>query len=566
PALDGLRALAVGAVLAYHLGRLRGGFLGVDLFFVISGYLITSLLLVEVRSSGRISLAGFWKRRFRRLLPALLLVLAAVVLASHAWFPAWRRNGVRVDALAALGYVGNWRFVLSKQSYFASGVGPSPLRHVWSLAIEEQFYLVWPLVVVGVVVAAGRKRLRGALTVVAGVGTVASIAWMAVLGGGSKDPSRAYYGTDTRAFTILIGVLLAVALAEAPERPRTRQWRMRRRRIMSAASVPALVAASVFVVVADNQRHWMYRGGFVAFSLLGALLVAGCVADRGWLVAVLAWRPLRWVGRVSYGIYLWSWPVQTFAEGHFGLTGWRLDAWVVGVVVGAAALSARFVERPFRTGRLFADRPDALRRMVPVAGIALTAVIVLAATAGATKEPDFLHVSDSAASAVALRPAKPPPAAITVPSTVATTVAPATVPGITAPPTVPPTTLPPSLGRPVRIMVTGDSVGWSLGWGIKDGTIANAEIDDRGLIGCGVMPQALSKWITAAEPDPQGYYVDCPEQPQAEAIGLQGRPDAVVLSAGTWEIYDQEYLGKRWRVGTKAYGDLLTELLQDRIN
>jgi hypothetical protein len=199
-------------------------------------------------------------------------------------------------------------------------------------------------------------------------------------------------------------------------------------------------------------------------------------------------------------------------------------------------------------------------------GIALTAVVVLAATAGATKEPDFLHVSDSAASAVALRPAKPPPAAITVPSTVPTTVAPPTVPGGTTPPTVPPTTLPPSLGRPVRIMVTGDSVGWSLGWGIKDGTVANAEIDDRGLIGCGVMPQALSQWITAAEPDPQAYYVDCPEQPQAEAIGLQGRPDAVVLSAGTWEVYDQEYLGKRWRVGTKAYGNLLTGLLQDRIN
>ncbi len=185
PALDGLRAVAVAAVVAFHLGRLQGGFLGVDVFFVVSGFLITRLLLGEWDEHGRIDGRAFWARRFRRLLPALLVVLAAVAVASRAWLPAWRLADIRDDALAALAYVANWRFVLSDQSYFARGIGPSPLRHTWSLAIEEQFYLLWPVLVLGALALARRRApdARRVVGAVAAVGAVASAVWMAVAAG-----------------------------------------------------------------------------------------------------------------------------------------------------------------------------------------------------------------------------------------------------------------------------------------------------------------------------------------------------------------------------------------------
>ncbi|MCU1351576.1 MAG: putative O-acetyltransferase [Acidimicrobiales bacterium] len=560
PALDGLRAVAVAAVLAYHLGRVRGGFLGVDLFFVISGYLITSLLLGEARSTGTVSLRAFWVRRFRRLLPALLLVLIAVVVAGQAWLPSWRLGGLRTDALATLGYVANWRFIASGQSYFTSGIGPTPLRHAWSLGIEEQFYVVWPILVL-LALRFGRPRVRGAVALVAGVGAAVSITWMVHLAGGGRDLSRAYYGTDSRAFTLLVGVLLAVALAPGPAR-RVANRGARLRGAAAVLGLPALVVAGVFVRVAANDARWMYRGGFVAFAMIAATLVAAATGERGPFVRLLSARPLRWVGRVSYGIYLWSWPVQIFAQTRFHLHGWRLDLAVVATTVTAAALSAALIERPIREGRLFGARSEPIRLAGPPAAVAIAAWVVIVATAGATPVPALFTVSDRRATAEALRPAsKPVPRP---PITLPTTTAVPTGPGV--PSTAPPTTLPATLGRPVQVMITGDSVGWSLGWGLNGPSIRDGVLDDRALIGCGIMPQSQSRWITAASPDPQTYYPDCDRQQEAERLGLEGRPDAVLLSVGTWEIYDQDFAGRRWNVGSRDYARLLTGLLQQRID
>src|SRR2546429_6663696 len=218
PALDGLRAFAVLSVFAYHLdaGWARGGFLGVDTFFVLSGFLITSLLVGEWARHGGISFAGFWARRARRLLPALLLVLLAVAAFAVLEAPADQLDGLRGDGLATLFYGANWRFIASGQSYFNLFTEASPLRHMWSLAIEEQFYLVWPLITfVCLRLARGRHWLLG---LVCGAGAGASVATMAVLYDPS-DPSRAYYGTDSRAHLLLIGAGLALILARwAPGR------------------------------------------------------------------------------------------------------------------------------------------------------------------------------------------------------------------------------------------------------------------------------------------------------------------------------------------------------------
>ncbi len=247
PALDGLRAVAVIAVLLFHGGvaGARGGFLGVDVFFVLSGYLITMLLLREQQATGRIALGAFWARRARRLLPALFFVLAAVAVYAAFLVEPQARLSLRLDGLATLGYVGNWRQLGAEGGYFAQGATPSPLRHTWSLSIEEQFYLVWPLVVVALLRGRRltRSRVRRVL-VVAAVAALASAVLMSVLLGG--DVSRVYYGTDTRAQSVLVGCALAalLRLRRTPAgTPGAHAGRAARPAAPPAARPPARVAA-----------------------------------------------------------------------------------------------------------------------------------------------------------------------------------------------------------------------------------------------------------------------------------------------------------------------------------
>ncbi|HEY3648105.1 MAG TPA: acyltransferase, partial [Streptosporangiaceae bacterium] len=305
PGLDGVRALAVLVVIGFHEGAsgLRGGFLGVDIFFVLSGFLITDLLIARYDRAGRLNLADFWTRRARRLLPALAVMLVVVTAAAAVIEPA-QEASLRLALLAAATYTSNWYQILHHVSYFAAisqAAAPPPFDHLWSLAIEEQFYLVWPLIVLCVIVrlAARRARVICALT-----GAAVSALVMVIQYTPGGDPSAVYYGTDTHASALLIGAALALA------------WPLRRLAAIPAAHTGRLDMAGIagLVVLAWAVGH--FSGGdpvvYPVGLLLAALAAAGLIAaaaGHGVIAALTSIQPLRWVGVRSYGIYLWHWPV-----------------------------------------------------------------------------------------------------------------------------------------------------------------------------------------------------------------------------------------------------------------
>ena len=347
PALDGLRALAVIAVLIYHAGLhwLPGGFLGVEIFFTISGYLITSLLLSEWRETGRINLGQFWLRRGRRLLPALFLVIVCSLVFAVLFLPDEVAK-LRADALASFAYVINWYLIFSQQSYFEAVGRPSLLRHLWSLAVEEQFYLIWPLIFV-LTMTRFRKR-----TVLVGVAVAAliSMALMAVLYAPGGDPSRVYYGTDTRASGILIGV--ALAFIWTPGKSQGRRIDKLPFDLIGVLAFGALLACCLLISEFDD---FLYRGGFILTALSTAVLIAAVVHPRGKrLAAVLGSSALVWIGLRSYGIYLWHWPVfmLTRPQLDVSLDGPALLAVRLGLTMALAVLSYHLLETPIRTGAL----------------------------------------------------------------------------------------------------------------------------------------------------------------------------------------------------------------------
>lgn len=348
PGLDGLRALAVIAVLLYHAGlSVSGGYLGVESFFVLSGFLITALLLAEWRQHGRIRLVAFWGRRVRRLLPALVLVLAATLTLAGIWLPEERAN-VRIDTLAALGYVMNWHLIASQQSYFDPLVRPPLLQHLWSLAIEEQFYLFWPIVFAVGMRYLRRRGLLVALVIAAG----ASAALMAARFDPGADPSRVYYGTDTRASAILLGS--ALALIWAPWR-RAATARLAAGLALDVTGLVALAALLVSYVRLFEFHPLLYRGGFLAVSVLTAIVIVACTYPRSRLLpALLGAFPLRWIGLRSYGIYLWHWPIFMVTRPFVDVPwdGWQWQVVRFAVVFGVADVSYRLVERPIRRGAL----------------------------------------------------------------------------------------------------------------------------------------------------------------------------------------------------------------------
>ena len=340
--LDGLRAIAVAAVFLYHarIDWLPGGFLGVDLFFVLSGYLITSLLLVEWEARNRIDLRRFWLRRARRLLPALVVVVLAS-LALAAIFARQDLAHTRGDALSSLLYYTNWHEIIANHSYFNLMGNPSLLQHTWSLAIEEQFYIVWPLLLVPCLVLVGRRRLP--MLIIAGIAASAALMW--ILYNPNGDPSRVYYGTDTRAFLLLMGILLALVWP----------WIQRLRQ-----AVPLLelfgVAALVGTVLLFRQMHefnpTLYRGGDLAAAFCFVVLVAAVAHPRTGIGEALGVAPLRWVGERSYGIYLWHWPIIVLVAGVNTRPSPGVVVAEAALVLTAAALSYKFVEQPIRTGSL----------------------------------------------------------------------------------------------------------------------------------------------------------------------------------------------------------------------
>ena len=373
-ALDGVRAIAVGAVLLYHGGVsiAPGGFLGVDMFFVLSGFLITSLLITERAATGSIDLFQFWLRRARRLLPAAFLVIAVTALVAAIFLPA---DAVRTrgDAIASFFYVNNWHQVLSQQSYFETFQRPSLLQHLWSLAVEEQFYLLWPLALGFCMSRLGRVR-TAQLTL--GLAIVSALA-MGILFNAGQDPSRVYFGTDTHASGLLIGALLAFVWPLGPLRGTPNK---NAAIVLDIGALAGLVLVVAAITGWEDYEPWVYRGGIFVFNVACALLIAAIVHPAGRIRRVLGLAPFVWIGRRSYGIYLWHWPIMALTRPGLDLewTRWVLVPLQIGAAVGIAALSYRYVEMPIRSGEGRKRIAAWMRRRPPRRRLAIAAATVLA--------------------------------------------------------------------------------------------------------------------------------------------------------------------------------------------
>lgn len=353
PGLDGVRAIAILGVLLYHLDFdwMPGGFLGVDVFFVLSGFLITTLILEELDRSGRVDFRAFYLGRARRLLPALLLMLAVVAIACAVVYrdAAWQFTR---DALASVFYVTNWWYIVQEVSYFEAIGRPPLLAHLWSLAVEEQFYLLWPALAAALFL---RWRRRGVLIVAIALALLSTV-WMLVLAVSQgmpefADPSRAYFGTDAHAMGLLIGAALACV------------WRPGRLRAdipsgariaVTTVGVGALVIVGWSYAAVGEFSPGLYRGGFLLLALVVAVLIAAATHPASPLGPLLGRQPLRWLGQRSYGIYLWHWPVFMVLRPGLDtpLDGSALVIVRLGLTLAIAEVSYRFVEMPIRRGAI----------------------------------------------------------------------------------------------------------------------------------------------------------------------------------------------------------------------
>ena len=381
--LDGLRAIAVGAVILYHLGPgiLPGGYLGVDVFFVISGFLITGLLIREKDSSGRIRIGGFWMRRARRLLPALVLVVvvsasAALVVGGNPLVHLGRQ------VLGAATFSSNWLSIAAAQSYFDETT-PELFRNLWSLAVEEQFYLAWPFVIL-VVLAVRLRQARVFIVLAIAAGSAVAMAVLA----GSGDPSRVYFGSDTHSFGLAIGAALAILHRDWP----ASTGRLARRSLPAIAVIAVLgIVALVITLPADNP--FVYRGGLALVAMLSVVAIAGAIISGSRVGAVLDWSPLRWIGARSYGLYLWHWPVFVLVTDALPTpppvgTEWMLGSIALTITVIFAGASYRFIEHPicrdgFRAtvSRWIGSRPRSRQRIGAI-GSAIALIVTLSGATG----------------------------------------------------------------------------------------------------------------------------------------------------------------------------------------
>jgi peptidoglycan/LPS O-acetylase OafA/YrhL len=372
PALDGLRGLAVAGVLLFHGGVpwAQGGFLGVSTFFTLSGFLITTLLLTERERSDHIDLKRFWGRRFRRLMPAALACLFGVCLFAVTVATTAQLQGLRGDALSALFYVANWHFIVVDKSYGDLFTDPSPVQHFWSLAIEEQFYVVFPLLAFFVLARAKASRaVFGAILL--GL-TVGSVALTIALHHPGLDPARVYYGTDTRAAELLIGALLAVLLSGKVELPKG--WP---RHVSAAAGAIALALCLFWWATVDQRTGWLFEGGLAVYAVCTAAIILAAVNATP-VRAVLSITGLRLLGKISYGVYLYHWPIFLWLSPRAtGLSLWPLFALRLSVTLAVAVLSYHLLEWPVRERR-WPRGPN--RMLVAPAAVLLLVVAILGVT------------------------------------------------------------------------------------------------------------------------------------------------------------------------------------------
>jgi peptidoglycan/LPS O-acetylase OafA/YrhL len=504
PALDGLRALAVVAAMLFHAGVLRGGFLGVDLFFVISGFLITGLLLEEGLADGSVRLGRFWGRRVRRLAPALLVVLGLTLLwANLGASPSMARTTTRQTAWSLV-YLNNWFALFGNVGYWGATATKTPLNHLWSLAIEEQFYLVWP-VVLSLVLKVRRRRRDREQTIlwIAASAVCLSGAWQ-WWAAEHLGTQRAYLGTDSRAGALFVGCLLAVLIRRLP--PDRSPARARERGRWNAAVAVAGLWLAISWVTADLARASLYRGWLVSCGLAAGVVIAAVTVNTGaWYTRVLASRPLVWVGKRSYSLYLWHWLVWVVlspeATGSSGANLWVLR---IAVTVAGSMASYAWVEQPIRMSRFSA------RRVVPA----------LALTAGA------LGVA-----AVSFSPALPP-ALGSQPVTLAGTQ---------------------GAGH-LRVLVAGDSWARNMGFGL-----ALADTDHRNTYinlgdgGCGLV----------------AGHGECDRQPARWHDALANdHPDVALLMTGTFDggatstVVD----GRAFSICTPEYDAMYARKLDDVID
>lgn len=486
PAIDGLRGIAVLAVLLYHgkASWARGGFLGVDLFFALSGYLITALLLVERQEKGRVDAKAFWIRRAKRLLPALFLMMLAVAVYVALFAGSEEAGRLRSDGLATMFYGGNWWYALSGASYFEN-FQPSMFRHTWSLGIEEQFYLVWPLVFIF-----GYRWFKGRVDllayVVAGL-AVLSAALMFLLYVPENDPSRVFYGTDTRAQALLLGAALALIMHGQVKR-------VLPPRVLEIAGLVAFGVFASFFVLASDQQGWMYQGGFLLVAIASVVMIAAAAGPQDTIMnQALSIRPLRWVGMISYGLYLWHWPIFVFLnEERTGLSGYPLLGVRLLVTFAVAVASYYLIEMPVR-------RSDYSSRSLTLTLVGATLVMVVLFFGATTM------IGGATDPILANRSTDP---------------------------------------NARRILVNGDSAAFRLAYYYSGFGALN--VDTAAQLGCGVVRGQNQP--VARPPLGAGTCDNWPQKWQTAEKNF--KPNLTVVGIGAWEVYDKKVDGNVYHVGT----------------
>ncbi len=409
PGLDGIRALAVLGVLLYHgdLTWMRGGFLGVDVFFVLSGFLITTLIVEEYSRSGRIDFKRFYIARARRLLPALLLMLVIVgMLAAFIYRDS--AATFRADAIASLFYVTNWWFIISDASYFEAIGRPPFLQHLWSLAVEEQFYLVWPALTLILLKWRGRRGVFYAAV----AGALASTAWMAFLAitngyPQEADPSRAYFGSDSHIMGLLLGA--ALAMVWRPGRLST-HLTAGAKALITGIGIAALLVVIYFFWQVGEYSNFLYRGGFLVLSAVVCVLIAAASHPGAPFGRMIGSQPWRYIGQRSYGLYLYHWPIYVITRPDLDipLDGPALLALRLGLTFLVAEISYRYVEIPIRRGAIGAfitrwreaepdERAYLRRRVLASSGVAIAALGLMGAGLATAKPVDQAIPADVAA-------------------------------------------------------------------------------------------------------------------------------------------------------------------------
>lgn len=535
PALDGVRGLAVAAVVLYH-AEVRwadGGWLGVDAFFVLSGFLITALLLVEFDNQGKIGLREFWTRRVKRLLPALFLVIGAVVAYTAFIAEPTELSQIRSDGLASLFYVANWKYIADGSSYFDFFRIESPFQHLWSLAIEEQWYIFWPLAVIAIL--KWRKGSARAVMWISIALALLSAAWMAYLFHPGDDPSRVYYGTDTRAQSLLVGAALAGALLSGIEvSHRVARF------VLPLGSGLAGIGLLYIWSTASDSAEWYYTGGFLLLAAaVGAVILAAVQPEGNAVRSALSVRPLVWLGIVSYGIYLWHWPIfivlsrkRAFLENwsYLELTLLRLASTII-----VATLSYYLLERPIRRGVL-GRRVRFSPILLPVSAILLVVLIVGTTSRGDAPEFAAAEAAPGLPSGDRLEDGMNP--------------------GGRPPPDG-------AAGDATKVLLVGDSVAYSMAGGFTPEVqeSENLIVWNQTVLFCELIhgPRRENGDIRQAS----NTCTDWRESWARDVADFQ--PDVVVLQVGAWEIFDRK-VGDDWlEWGSPPYDDEFTEVLGEAV-